>query len=105
MTPLKPCGRNFDAPYSNCSMMPAWQHYVPMSGFVEESEKARKLPLYATSSSTTTYKNKNKKQKQKQKRRTKKTQTNKKKKKEKRKKKKKKKKAVQRALCGYLDHW
>ena len=30
-------------------MMPAWHQLVSMSGHVEESEKARKLQLYATS--------------------------------------------------------
>ena len=30
-------------------MMPAWHQLVSMSGHVEESERARKLQLYATS--------------------------------------------------------
>ena len=37
---------------SKCSMMQAWHQLVPMSGHVEESETAKKLQLYATSTKT-----------------------------------------------------
>ena len=36
----------------------AWQQHVPISEYVEESETARKISLYATTSSTTTDKKK-----------------------------------------------
>ena len=38
-----------NAHISKCLMIPEWHQHVSMSGYVEESETAIKLQLYATS--------------------------------------------------------